>query len=233
MNPNKMSIHSILTRQRQYLKTKSCRCVLAWIIESFNPNRRDSANNEIYNWLEMIYSIDNHSSSNVIFYAHLFKKCKETGQFDYIVSLFREVINSNIYLKNINYLFNETLILIFNDPGRIDAFEIILNETLDELDVNTRELFLYHQKLELERRMKLIAGHPKGYEEMCFEIRGNPHILAVGGRCVLCRLYFPLGVNLLDYREKIIKDRNEMLDCITTKCPGCKISSVLLIPNLL
>jgi len=86
--------------------------ILAWIIESFNPNRRDGANNEIYNWLEMIYSIDNHSSSNVIFYAHLFKKCKETGQFDYIVSLFREVINSNIYLKNMNYLFNETLILL-------------------------------------------------------------------------------------------------------------------------
>jgi hypothetical protein len=108
-----------------------------------------------------------------------------------------------------------------------------LNETLNELDGNTRELFLYYQKLEVERRMKLIAGHPKGYEEMRFGTRGNPYIVTVEGRCVLCQLYFPLGVDLLDYREKIIEDRNEMFGCITTSCPGCKIPNVLLIPNLL
>jgi hypothetical protein len=46
--------------------------------------------------------------------------------------------------------------------------------------------------------MKLIAGHPKGYEEMRFETRGNPYIVTVEGRFVLCQLYFPLRAELLD-----------------------------------
>jgi hypothetical protein len=107
-----------------------------------------------------------------------------------------------------------------------------LNETLDELDVYTRELFLYYQKLELERRMKLRAGHPKGYEEARFKTRGNPHLLAVEGHCRSCQLYFPLAVDLLDYRERIIEDRNEMFGCITRTCLRCKIPA-LFIPNLL
>lgn len=66
--------------------------VLAWIIESFNPNSRDNANNEIHKWLEIIYRVEEYSSSTIIFYARFFKKCNEKGQFEYIVSLFRSVL---------------------------------------------------------------------------------------------------------------------------------------------
>jgi hypothetical protein len=59
---------------------------------------------------------------------------------------------------------------------------------------------LYYQKLELERKMKLRDGY-KGYEEMQFKTRGYDNILAVEGFCMICQLYFPMGVNLLDSRE--------------------------------
>jgi len=96
----------------------------------------------------------------------------------------------------------------------------------------TREVFLYYQKLELERKMKIIAGHPKGYEDMRFQTRSNSYLLTVEGHCKFCQHYTPLGVELLDYREKTIEDRNEMFGCVVTDCPVCKIHS-LFIPNLL
>jgi hypothetical protein len=207
--------------------------VLAEIIESFNPNKRENANDEIYNLFEIIYRIKEDSPSTTIFYAHLFKKCKEKGHFGHIVSFFRKVVNSNIPLKNMFDLFNEALFLIFNYPGRTDPFHITLKETLNELDVDTKELFLYYQKLELERKMKLRGGYSKGYEEICFKVRGDHDVLAVEGFCVICQLYFPDVVDLLDYRERIIEDRNEMLDSITKSCRKCKVPNALLIPNLL
>jgi hypothetical protein len=207
--------------------------VLAEIIESLDPNKREKANNEIYDWFQIIYRIKEESPSTTIFYAHLFKKCKEKGHFGYIVSLFRKVVNSNMPLKNMFDLFNEPLFLIFNYPGRTDPFHITLNETLNELDVDTKKLFLYYQKLELEGQMKLRAGYSKGYEEMCFKIRGNEDVLAVEGFCVICQLYFPIRVDLLDYRERIIEDRNEMFDCLTKSCPKCKTPNALLIPSLI
>ncbi|MFZ0514605.1 MAG: hypothetical protein WAM14_23580, partial [Candidatus Nitrosopolaris sp.] len=151
---------------------------------------------------------------------------------EYIVSLFRNVLVSNIYLRNRFELFNEALVRIFNYPGSKDPFHITLNETLDELDENARELFLYYQKLELERRMKLIAGHPKGYEEMRFKTRISSNILTVEGYCKFCRLYFTLGIDILDYREKIIEEKNEMFGCLTATCHRCK-TPALFIPNLL
>jgi hypothetical protein len=102
--------------------------VLAEIIEGLDPNKREKANNEMYDWFQIIYRIKEDSPSTIIFYAHLFKKCKEKGQFEFIVTLFRKVINSNILLKNMFDLFNEALLLIFNYPGRTDPFHIILNE---------------------------------------------------------------------------------------------------------
>jgi hypothetical protein len=206
--------------------------VLAWFIESFDPNNKDNANEQIYNWFKIIYRVNEYSASIVIFYARFFKKCKEKGLFEYVVRLFRLVLVSHIYLRNPSDLFNEALYLIFNYPGSTDPFHITLNETLNELDANTREVFLYYQKLELERKMKILAGHPKGYEDMRFQTRSNPYLLTVEGHCKFCQHYTPLGVELLDYREKTIEDRNEMFGCVITDCPVCKIHS-LFIPNLL
>ena len=148
------------------------------------------------------------------------------------MSLFRRVLYSHTYLRNQFDLFNEALFLIFYYHGDADSFHITLNETLNELDVSTKELFLYYQKLEIERRMKLVTGHPKGYEETRFKIRGDPPMITVEGHCKFCRHYTSLGVDLLDYRENIIEARNEMFGCVIGECPVCKIPS-LFIPNLL
>jgi hypothetical protein len=80
--------------------------VLASIIESFDPKSRDKANNEIYNWFEIVFRLDEYSPSVIIFYAHFFKKCKEKGQFEYIVSLFRSILRSTTWLTNPFDLFN-------------------------------------------------------------------------------------------------------------------------------
>jgi hypothetical protein len=81
--------------------------------------------------------------------------------------------------------------------------------------------------------MKLRAGYSKGYEETCFKVRGNHDVLAVEGFCVICQLYFPMGVGLLDYRERIIENRNELLGSITKSCPKCETPNALLIPSLI
>jgi hypothetical protein len=206
--------------------------VLAWIIESFDPKSRDKANNEIYNWFEIIFRVDEYSPSVIIFYAHFFKKCKEKGRFEYIVSAFRSILRSTTWLTNPFDLFNELLFRIFNYPTTTDPFHTTLNETIDELDVDTKELFLYYHKLEFERRMKFLAKHPQGFEDVQFGSRGYPHILTVEGQCKFCQLYFSLGVDLLDYREKMIEDRNEMSCCLTASCPKCKIPT-LIVRNLL
>ncbi|MGB6531085.1 MAG: hypothetical protein WBF33_23505 [Candidatus Nitrosopolaris sp.] len=202
--------------------------VVAWIIESFSPDYRDKANNEIYNWFEIIFRVDEYSPSVIIFYAHFFKRCKEKGQFEYIVSLFRSILRSTTRLTNPFDLFNEVLFRIFNYPVTTDPFHITLNETLNELDVNTKELLLYYNKLELERRMKLLAKHPQGFEDVRFRSRGNPHIVTVESYCTLCKVYFSLGLDLLDYRERTLDAKNQRSHCITTSCPRCENPSLLI-----
>jgi hypothetical protein len=202
--------------------------VLAWIIESFSPECRDKANNEIYNWFEIIFRVDEYSPSFTIFYANFFKRCKEKGQFESIVSLFRSILRSTTWLTNPFDLFNEVLFRIFNYPANTDPFHFTLNETLNELDVNTKELFLYYNKLELERRMELLAKHPQGFEDVRFRSRGNPHIVTVGSYCTLCKVYFALGLDLLDYRERTLDAKNQRSRCITTSCPRCKNRSLLI-----
>jgi hypothetical protein len=71
--------------------------VLAWIIESFDPKSRDKANNEIYKWFEIIYKVNRHSPSTIIFCALFLRNVRRRDSLS-ILSVFLEMSSILIYI---------------------------------------------------------------------------------------------------------------------------------------
>jgi hypothetical protein len=83
--------------------------LLAWLIESFDPNKRELANNEIYNLLDANFKALASPSSYGKFNAALYKKYKDRGVFGtFVVDPLRERLDSNTHSRDIQELFHRT-----------------------------------------------------------------------------------------------------------------------------
>jgi hypothetical protein len=217
--------------------------LLALIIESFDSSKASSVNDEIYNLLQLMFKITENSSSSTILYSNFFKKCKEKGVFGDIVSLLRENLSSKKrYFINVLELIRVTLRLNFNDEDKNIIFNHIFNETINELDAKTRNLVLFHLKLEIEQLMEdmlndhnILFDKDNIFENMRFKVRGLPGVISLIAYCPLCDLYYPVGVSLLEYREESIYAHRNIIQNFLVgniECTTCKISKIY-VPNLL
>ena len=75
---------------------------------------------------------------------------------------------------------------------------------MNELDPAVLQLFLYYLKLDIEEKMEMRVGYFKGFEEMRYRIKENSDMIALEARCFKCGLYYPIGLNILEYRDKIL-----------------------------
>ena len=180
---------------------------MALIIESFDSSKASSVNDEIYNLLQLMFKIkENSSSSSTILYSNFFKKCKEKGVFGDIVSLFGENLSSEKrYFINVLELIRVTLRLNFKDEDKNIIFNHIFNETINDLDAKTRNLVLFHLKLEIEQLMEdmlndhnILFDKDNIFEKARFAYRNFPRVIRLIAYCPLCNLYYPIGVNHLE-----------------------------------
>jgi hypothetical protein len=211
--------------------------LLALIIESFDSSKASSVNDEIYDLLQLMFKIKENSSSSTILYSNFFKKCKEKGVFRDIVSLFGENLRSNRrYFINVLELIRATLRLNFKNKEKNIIFNHIFNETINELDAKTRNLVLFHLKLEIEQLMEdmlndhnILFDKDNIFEKARFAYREFPRIICLIAYCPLCNLYYPIGLSLLEYREELMYVREDFL----VGCPRCKLGKTLFVPVLL
>ncbi len=91
--------------------------------------------------------------------------------------------DSNVKIMNMNELFSNLGILHFTDKGKANLYSQLWSETMDELDEEMKKCVLQHIKLEIEGIMGEQVKYIRGFEELRFELRDQPNILALEGVC--------------------------------------------------
>lgn len=203
----------------------------AFLIESYDPNKRASAESEIYDlFVNSMFRIKEYSSSINIFYHSFFNKSKENGFFGDIVWIFRQILDSGKRIMTAEMLFSLSLFPRFKDEDKERLFLKIWALTIRCMDQKTRELFYLHLKLEIERRMERLVLDAKQYEELQYKYRDRVDIVALECFCKNCNLYFYLPINLPEYRYRISLVATQ--DFVPTTCVKCEIPGSLQVPNL-
>ena len=201
--------------------------LLAWIIESFDEKKQASAITKMYDGLNSIFDLGESSASPDIFYCSFFKKCYERKAFDDIVGLFREILSSDQILSDTRDLLQELVRLEFKDKDKAVFFLNLWNETLEELDMEVKNLFMYQLKLEIEGRMAVQVIGTKFYEETHYSHRDRPDLVTLECFCTKCNLFVPAGIRLLQYRKAHAYGKP-----ITAECPSCQTPGSLQVPTL-
>jgi hypothetical protein len=134
---------------------------------------------------------------------------------------------------NVRDLFYQILWLNFRDIEQRVCFNNLFDETIIELDHETRKFVLYGLKLDIERRMRELAKDFEGFEKMRFRIRGHYDKIALESYCILCDSYLPIAVDLLEYRKRITDSYCEPSGIIFQKCPNCEMDGSLLISRVI
>ncbi|MBV9177521.1 MAG: hypothetical protein JO297_10830, partial [Nitrososphaeraceae archaeon] len=145
------------------------------------------------------------SPSSNIFYLILYQKCKGRGIFYKVVERIHYIIDSNEGIADITDLLYRALNAfdLFDKRLDIDLVETF-RETIENLDENVKELFLYRMKMftegNFEYKLEYLGTEldSKQYEEFRFDIRSDYEHIAVRGYCENCKSNQNLKVYYLD-----------------------------------
>lgn len=206
--------------------------LIALIIQSFDSKTSlEIVSNKIYDLLCNIFTDDPSSTSTSKFISRFLKTCKDREVFEYIVILLKETLAmADESIVEMADLFKHLYLLDFKDIKLRTIFHNLFDDTINELDLETRKLVLYNLKLDIERKMRELATDFKEFEKMRFQLRGFADMIVLEGHCTSCDHYVAIGVELLDYRKRTI---NSDLGIITGKCPHCGVDNSLHIAAVL
>jgi hypothetical protein len=200
--------------------------LLAWIMESMDPAKRNYCENQIYDlWQSKV----EHDNSPVdIFTSNIFKKYKEKGVFgNFVVDRIGEFLASSSHIETMNDVI-ESISVLRTKMGKAELFIELWQQTWNELNNPTRQKLLYHFKSDIELRMSKQAYSPEDYEEHRMALRNELEVLALEAFCRNCGAYNYAVVQLVPYlrRRKIPQSGLK-----TVVCAECKTQNVE-IPNL-
>ena len=188
-----------------------------------------SVYNKIFSLLDSAFlGIEEETRSTVIFYSQFFRKCREKRAFDSLVKHIANTAHSNSPLDDMRRLFERAMDFALTDKGAREKLMRLWNQTLQELDEETRVLVLFQMKLNSERRFedsKMFLT--REYEETRFKHRNDYERIVVEGKCKKCGSG-PMLLPYIEYRERyanVEPGKPILLDC--PKCDNTNSLSVL------
>lgn len=197
--------------------------LIAWLVESDNPRYRERAINEIYNFFQSNFTQDLSSSYDILM-SKVFEKEKKKGIFANYVDMLRKSLHASPRVRDIQEFFAYVDGHYFEDREAAKNHTDIWFETIDELEEETKMLFLHREKLAIEELMAKKVGSVRGYEKMRYRIRDKPDLVAIEGLCEKCNYYFHAAVEMLHYmRQMVYLPLKERLNYT---CPQCGSASI-------
>jgi hypothetical protein len=193
--------------------------LVSWIVESLNPSKREHAINQLYNLFQ--HHFRNNSSSTDIFYSIYYRKCREQGLFGEFVDRIKNLLESDVPIMNKQGFFQRLLILPKYNVNSKTDFWTLWNDSISELDPDTKLHFFHHIKLDLERKAEDECHAFKEFENIRFECRDNPNSVTVEGYCEDCRFYTIASLQLDKYVHYEFKAFPNQVIAVRT-CPNCK-----------
>lgn len=149
---------------------------------------------------------------------------------EFVIDILRARLdNSNVKIMNMKDLFLNLGILHFTDKERANLYSELWTKTMDELDEEMKKYVLQHIKLEIEGMMGERVKYIRGFEELRFQLRDRPNILALEGVCQSCGLPSPIQIEIMEYLEntKILPN-----DPMLLRCRMCNNDASITVPQL-
>lgn len=203
--------------------------VVAWIVEGMNTNRREYAINQLYELFQ--YNFKDNPSCTDKFNSIYYRKCKERGLFGAFTDRYRELLESDKAIMNRQGFFQRLLILPgYNIDSSVDFLKL-WNDTIAELDPDTRSRFYHHIKLDFERKAEDGCHAFRVFEILRYRVKDEPNSIVVEGHCNTCGLYRPAAFKLDGYMEML--HRAYPKGVIVTPCENCKKDDTLEFPILI
>jgi hypothetical protein len=188
--------------------------LIAWIIDSFNENRRQASSIEIYKILE--YNHKDRPASFDFFALALTEKHKSLGTFEeLVINTLRDRVNDpNWHIDSMLELIDSLSIPNFRNAK---LFYTIWLQTLNELEENQRNIVKQYVKLNIGSLIEKNLKYSRGYEEMRYRLRDKPFMLAVEGTCNRCKRPCSLKLELIEF----LKIEKSPYSPSGMTCPWC------------
>jgi hypothetical protein len=197
--------------------------LLAWIIDSFNEEKRQVSNIQIHKVLE--YNYKDRSSSFDFFALRLMEKYRSLDLFEELVgSTLRDRVNNPRWqIDTVSGLIDS---LSIPNLTNANLFYNTWLQTLNELEENQRNIVMQYIKINIGRLIEKHLKYLRGYEGLRYRLRDKPNVLAVEGICESnsCKhRYCSLEMELIEYFK--IEKSPYTPSGIT--CPWCGSSNTL------
>jgi hypothetical protein len=204
----------------------------SWVTESFNPSKRDRANEEIFRVLvDNILNIENDSAASTIFHHNFYKKCKQQGKFGSMVEFFREPLTIGLPVMTIHSYFDYVTVIENMSTDDKGYFLDLADQTIEELRPEVKDLVVYQIKLEFERTMLSKSHFKKGYEKLRFQSRDLHNAVVVEAHCTKCDHYTSVVILYLEYIKLAKKAIPRPITLTNQNCPACKAADCFTIPS--
>ena len=200
--------------------------LVAWSIESKYPDRSENAINEIYNLMQENFRES--PASNDIFFSNFYRKCRDAGLFPAIVALTRQLLELDAPIIDFPKIFQHLMLRPLGNTEKSTEVIRLWDEAFDELDQETKLLFLYRIKLVLDISMEDRVMAFREYEQLRFEIINKPERIALEGYCEKCEKYITVAISIFDY----IRNIQLSSQTIVNRCPICKKDQSFVFPVL-
>ena len=200
--------------------------LVAWSVESKYPDRSENAINKIYNLMQE--NLRESPASNDKFFSIFYRKCRDVGLFPDIVALIRRLLELDKPIIDFPKNFQHLILRPLGNTEKSIEVVRLWDEAFDELDHESKLLFLHQIKLVLDISMEERVMAFREYEKLRFKIRAIPGIIALEGYCEDCRLYTPAGISTIEYIHKIQLSP----ESVTGRCPTCEKDRSLVFPVL-
>lgn len=204
--------------------------LMAWVVESMDPDKREHAVNHIYDLFQNNYK-EEPASSFDIFCSIYYRKCKERGLFEALVEHYRKAVGASIPRLGRRELSRRLMMIPKYDAENSRDFWTLWNDTLVELDENTRKCIFHHLKLEIERKAEEECHTFGTFEKIRLEAKNDDSLVTVEGRCMNCGLYTPCAFKLDGYMQMLYEVLPNGVIAVT--CPACKKDGSLEFPILI
>jgi hypothetical protein len=117
-----------------------------------------------------------------------FDKLERRGLFGNFVSHFSDVCSSINALHDITSLVSYTLNEIINEAYDRNLFIDLWYESASELDSDSKKIFLYETKLNIEQKViDNVIGYSKEFEKQWFANRADYDTIVLEGNCEKCK----------------------------------------------
>ncbi len=193
----------------------------------------ENAESRLYDLFQRTYNITPESPSFNIFLSKFITKMRNKGLFAHYVSILKEVLDSKSItdITSFALVLQNTVNLKFQNRANALIFVNASEEAIEELDSDTRNRFLFDQKLAYDQKMgsKAIT---KEYEMLRYDLKEDPEAIALEGFCHECNQRAVIKMKILQYNRRLA-NAHTILHGLAFTCPKCNAPErTLILPNL-